>query len=287
MGAFTYFRQSTASQMRMIRAADVDAPDTAVASDLGIANTDVLIHKAGATSMVAKNSGGATYMSAGCSRVTFDATDTNTVGPIRIVILKAGAIIPDIEGWVLTAPIYDALFASDSADALATVNGQITAATSTTVKLPSPHDTGKPVGRSVIVNQEARLLVDHQGEGVYTIDRAWVTTPSPGDDFLLGDLAATTDSSAVATAVWAAGSRTITDKTGFKLASDGLDQITVESGANMRQAMAPILASAAGILSGAATSTIVVKGGGVATTRITATVDENGNRTAVTLNLPA
>jgi hypothetical protein len=70
------------------------------------------------------------------------------------------------------------------------------------------------------------------------------------------------------------------------LSSDGLDNVVVETGVNARQALSPILAAAAGVLSGATTGTIVVKGANVATTRITATTDANGNRSAVTLSLP-
>lgn len=75
-------------------------------------------------------------------------------------------------------------------------------------------------------------------------------------------------------------------RTGFKLASDGLDAITVETGVNLRQAASVILASTAGVLSGAATSTVTIKGGNVSTTRITAQCDTDGNRTSVTLAIP-
>lgn len=71
-----------------------------------------------------------------------------------------------------------------------------------------------------------------------------------------------------------------------RLASDGLDAVVVETGVNARQALSPILAAAAGALSGAGTGTITIKGGNVATTRIVASTDSSGNRTAVTLNIP-
>ncbi len=71
------------------------------------------------------------------------------------------------------------------------------------------------------------------------------------------------------------------------LAPAGLDAIAVETGVNVRQALSPILAAAAGVLSGAGTGTIVVKGGNVATTRITATTDSSGNRSSITLSLPS
>jgi hypothetical protein len=75
---------------------------------------------------------------------------------------------------------------------------------------------------------------------------------------------------------------------GLGLAAAGLDQIVVETGINARQALAPILAVSAGVLSGATSPSIsIMAGGNPATTRVTASVDGNGNRNAVTLNLPS
>jgi len=76
------------------------------------------------------------------------------------------------------------------------------------------------------------------------------------------------------------------DKLGYVLSPSGLDPITVEVGVNARQAMSPILAAASGGVSGAGTGTILIRGGNVATTRITATTDNAGNRSSVTLTLP-
>ncbi len=76
------------------------------------------------------------------------------------------------------------------------------------------------------------------------------------------------------------------DKSGYTLSSVGLDSITVETGVNARQALSPILAASAGVLIGAGTGTIVIKGGNTALTRVTATTDNAGNRTAVVLSLP-
>lgn len=58
----------------------------------------------------------------------------------------------------------------------------------------------------------------------------------------------------------------------------------IETGETPRMAWRHALAAMAGVLSGAATTTVVIKGAGVATTRITATVDADGNRSAVTLS---
>jgi hypothetical protein len=79
---------------------------------------------------------------------------------------------------------------------------------------------------------------------------------------------------------------TIADKTGFSLAGNGLDTIPIENGVNIRQAIAPILAASAGVVTGAGTGTIVIKGANTTTSRIVATTDNAGNRTSVTLSLP-
>ena len=77
------------------------------------------------------------------------------------------------------------------------------------------------------------------------------------------------------------------DKAGYTLAASGFDAIQIEGGVNARQALAPILAASAGVVAGAGTGVIIIKGGNSSTTRITATTDNAGNRSAVTLTLPS
>jgi hypothetical protein len=71
-----------------------------------------------------------------------------------------------------------------------------------------------------------------------------------------------------------------------RLTPTGLDTVMVEAGVNVRQALSPILAASAGVLLGAGSGSITIRGGNSAVTRITATTDNAGNRTAVTLALP-
>ena len=80
---------------------------------------------------------------------------------------------------------------------------------------------------------------------------------------------------------------TITDKTGYSLAAAGLDAITIEAGINARQALSPILAASAGVVAGAGTGVVIIKGGNSSVTRITATTDNAGNRSSVTLTIPS
>jgi hypothetical protein len=71
------------------------------------------------------------------------------------------------------------------------------------------------------------------------------------------------------------------------LAPAGVDLVVTESGLNMRQAISLDTAALCGVLSGANTATVTIKGAGVGTTRVSASVDGVGNRTAVTLSPPA
>jgi hypothetical protein len=78
---------------------------------LTIANTDIKIWKNGATSLASKNSGGATYISNNVYYATFDATDSNTLGPMVIFVHVAGALAVKVTCIVYPATEYEALFA--------------------------------------------------------------------------------------------------------------------------------------------------------------------------------
>lgn len=80
----------------------------------------------------------------------------------------------------------------------------------------------------------------------------------------------------------------VLDKSGYTLSASGLDTITVEAGMNLRQAQSVMAAVLAGRLSGAGTTSIRLDGANASgTNRIAATVDASGNRTVVSLSLPA
>jgi hypothetical protein len=121
-----------------------------------------------------------------------------------------------------------------------------------------------------------------------------------GGLFIAGTNAATTITTALTTTftgslIGSVGSVTApvtvgtnSDKAGYSLATAGLDTVHVETGLNARQALAIIASACAGVLSGASGTDIAIAAAGVpATNRIAATVDGDGNRTAVTLTPPA
>jgi len=90
---------------------------------LSIANTDILLWKNGNTSLVTKNSGGATHINGGVYYAVLDATDTDTFGPLEVIVLLSGSLPVKAHCWVMEADAYSALFgASGSGHIDASVN---------------------------------------------------------------------------------------------------------------------------------------------------------------------
>lgn len=105
-----FLRQSTASQ-EIPLGPFLDSTDLSAETGLTIANTDILIWKNGATTLVAKNSGGATHISNGIYYAVLDATDTNTAGSLEVHVPIADTLCRPLVCTVLTAAVYDALIA--------------------------------------------------------------------------------------------------------------------------------------------------------------------------------
>jgi hypothetical protein len=107
-------RQSTAGQEvplgPFLDTTDGDSEETG----LTIANTDILLWKTGGTTLASKNSGGATHISNGVYYAVLDATDTNTLGSLKIFVHVAGALFCTLTCLVLPAASYDSLIAGTS-----------------------------------------------------------------------------------------------------------------------------------------------------------------------------
>lgn len=103
-----YLKQSTASQ-EVALGFFVDSTDgNTEETGLTIANTDIRLHKAGATTL-ANPSAGATHISNGIYYWVADATDTNTLGPMAVYCHPTGALAVRVECCVLAANVYDSL----------------------------------------------------------------------------------------------------------------------------------------------------------------------------------
>ena len=123
-----FLKQSTASQSVIIGPflddTDFITPETA----LSIANTDIKLMK-NAAAAVSKNSGGGTHRNQGGYSITLDATDTNTVGELCIMVNKTGALPVIHKFQVVEEFVYAGLFASaakiDVSDVTGDVNGDL------------------------------------------------------------------------------------------------------------------------------------------------------------------
>ena len=111
-----FLKQSTASQ-EVALGYFVDSTDgnTEETGPLTINNTDIKIHKAGATTLANKNNGGATHISNGIYYAVLDATDTNTLGSLVIFCHPSGALPVRVECVVLAANVYDSLIGGTDA----------------------------------------------------------------------------------------------------------------------------------------------------------------------------
>jgi len=106
-----FLKQSTASQVRAVGPFIDDTDFTTTETGLSIANTDVKLSANGGAS-ANKNSGGGTHIANGMYALTFDATDTATVGELSGSISVSGALVVPFKFTVLEESVYDALFGS-------------------------------------------------------------------------------------------------------------------------------------------------------------------------------
>lgn len=109
------FRLSTASQVIMF-GPFLSTSDGVTVVTSAIAAADIQLEKHNNTGTVSKNSGGATYVANGYYQATFDATDTNTVGRLKIMFnITSQACLPVWKDMVvLTSTVFDALYGSTS-----------------------------------------------------------------------------------------------------------------------------------------------------------------------------
>lgn len=140
----TFLRQATASQARalgpFIDDTDFKTPKTA----LTIANTDIKIVVNGGAS-ADKNSGGGTHRVNGVYGVTFDATDTATVGEFFVSVVVSGALPVFAAFEVLEEAVYDALFAASAPGYVVDQPVNVTKFGGTTV-------TARDIGASVLLS---------------------------------------------------------------------------------------------------------------------------------------
>lgn len=335
-----YLRQSTASQ-EIPLGKFVDSTDGNTAeTGLTIANTDIKIWKTGATTLADKNSGGATHISGGEYYCVLDATDTNTIGPMKVSVHVAGALYVQAFCTVLDEAVYDVMFGTTAPATISNItSGTMTTVTNLT-NLPAITSnwlTAAGIAASALngkgdwnVGKTGYALSSAGVQAIWDALTSALTTAGSIGKLIVDNLNATV-SSRLASASYtapldAAGTRTAvglasanldtqiaaiddyidTEVAAIKAKTDNLpaspaavsdiptananadallDRTSgIETSWTLRQALRIILSAAGGKASGLATTTAVYRDVGDTKARITATVDADGNRSAVTLD---
>ena len=105
-------KQSTASQEILLGPFLDDDDGVTQKTGLTIANTDIKLFKAGGTTLGNKNSGGATEIATGFYYATLDATDTDTLGLLVVVVQLTDCLCVRHEFNVVSAAYYDWVYGS-------------------------------------------------------------------------------------------------------------------------------------------------------------------------------
>ena len=252
-----YLRQSTTATIQL--GPFVDETDGFTVEDgLTITQADIRVSKSGAAFVQASDPGAAAHDENGWYRKVLDSTDTNTLGRTIVAVHEGGARPVQREFMVITANNYDSLVTG--ADNLWVDTVLIEGA--------DPTDTI----RDSVTDDATRL--DASAVNAITAD----LTDGGRLDLLIDDILDDTGELQTDDVPGLIGA--LNDPT----VDDILDEV-VEGTYTMRQVLRLCISALAGKCSGGGTTTITFRDSGDGTDRIIATVDANGNRTAVTLDV--
>ena len=259
-------RQSTASQEIplgfLLDSTDGNTEETG----LTIANTDIKLWKHGATTLANKNSGGATHISNGIYYCVLDATDTNTLGSLIVFVHVAGALSVKVECEVMTTNRFDSLVLGT--DKLEIDVVQLSNSAQSLLDLKDFADAGYNPATNKVT-------------GVLLTDTCTTNTD------MVGTANAALAATALTDATWTDAKAAFLDKSIVSLNDISVANIIsgiADGSLDLQEMLRIIVAATAGKSSGGGTTTLVFRDSADAKARITATVDSNGNRTAMTLD---
>lgn len=134
-------KQSTAATIKLGPFLD-DGDGKTAETGLSIAQADIRITKNGGDCAQSHNSAGATHDENGYYDVPLDASDTDTLGRLRVMVSKSGALPVWDDFSVITANVYDSFFAADflQVDVEQWLNATAPAAPPTAAALTNVHD---------------------------------------------------------------------------------------------------------------------------------------------------
>ena len=112
-------KQSTAATIKLGPFID-DTDGKTAETGLTIAQADIRLSKNGGNFAQTNNTAGATHDENGYYDIPLNATDTGTLGRLRVAVSKSGALPVWQDFLVVTANVYDTLCSTDSLDVTVT-----------------------------------------------------------------------------------------------------------------------------------------------------------------------
>lgn len=239
MGGF--LRQATNSQSVAIGPFVDDTDFKTPETGLTIANTDIKLVVNGGSS-ANKNSGGGTHRVNGVYGITFDSTDTATVGELELSVYVSGALIVFDKFTVLEEDVYDALFAASAIGYLQpTTAGRKLDVSSggeagiDWANIGSPSTTQNLSGTTIKAVTDAVTITAAAIQAIWDALTSALTTSGSIGKLLVDNINATISSRlASASILLSSGKVTVgtnDDKTGYTLADGSLSSAKFAAGA--------------------------------------------------------
>lgn len=254
---------------------------------LTITQADMQLSKDGGAYTQKNTAGNATHDADGWYSTTLDATDTATNGELLMQVNVSGALPVWVRYYVVPSASYDAL----TTDGLNNISS---------AQVNSECDTA--ISDAALATAASLATVDSNVDDILadtndlqSNQNNWLTatgfsTFDPATDTvarvtLVDTVTTNTDYTAAPTTaqIWSYGTRELTSSANFNdisvsqiFAGGDVDSYSLE------ETLKLLLSASTGVLAGAATNTITIEAADNSKTRITASVDVDGNRTSVT-----
>jgi hypothetical protein len=288
-----WLKQSTAATIKMGPFLDSTDGDTEM-TGLTISQADIRLTKNGGAFAQTNNAAGATHDENGFYGVPLDTTDTNTLGTLKVFIHEATALSVWQDFMVVPANVWDSFF---GADKLQVHVDEMTAGIITATVIAADAIGASELAADAVTEIQSGLataaaltavddLIDTEVAAIKTVvdaiqvktDSLTFTTANRVDSQVFGMQAGTVTAAAIATDAIDADA----------LAANAVDEIwdeVMEGTVTARQSQRLANSANAAKLSGAATTTVTIRDVADTKDRIVATVDADGNRSAITLDV--
>ena len=283
-------RQSTSIDIRIgpfVDVTDGATPETGIT--LGAADQAEVLKENGAATVAMAGAFVAITDADGWYDYTVASGDVDTVGEIVFVVQDVSVCLPVyVRAFVVEEAVYDALYDATSAGPLQGTTPGNTLDVSATgeagidwANIGSPTTVQNLSGTNIDVDQVIASVSGAVGSvtGAVGSVTAAVTVGTINANVI-------TATSIAAAAMNGKGDWNI-DKTGYRLSATGVDDVldeVYEGWTTLRQFLRVAASALFGKLAGAATTSVTIRDEADTKNRIAATVDSDGNRTAVTLD---